>query len=190
MNERQIHGGMSMDYQWRYRSPLGGMTMAGSGEALTGLWFDGQKYFGSGLPERSPERETPVFVQTVRWLDQSFGGLIPEDAPPLCLNGTPFQRAVWRRLLGIPYGRTVTYGELARAVAADLKLPRMSAQAVGGAVGRNPVSLIVPCHRVVGRDGRLTGYAAGIERKIWLLEREGVALTEKGVAPEVLIKRL
>ena len=101
-----------MEYIYHYDSPLGGITIASDGDALTGLWFDGQKYFAEGLDREYEERALPVFEQTGRWLDQYFGGLIPEDVPPLRLNGTPFQRAVWRRLLGIPYGRTVTYGEL------------------------------------------------------------------------------
>lgn len=154
-----------MDYIQRYASPLGGLVLAGDGEALTGLWFEGQKYFGSTLGAEYEERTLPVLADTARWLDLYFGGGIPDFTPPLSLRGSAFQKAVWELLLTIPYGGTVSYGELARRLGS-------SARAVGSAVGRNPVSLIVPCHRVVGADGGLTGYAGGLERKKWLLEWE------------------
>lgn len=160
-----------MDYTYRYISPLGGITLASGGDALTGLWFDGQKYFGSTLNPGDPvhtEKRLPIFDCAVRWLEVYFGGGKPDFTPPLELRGTAFRRAVWEILLTVPYGQTVTYGE----IAAKLGTAKMSAQAVGGAVGHNPVSLIVPCHRVVGADGGLTGYAAGTHIKKRLLEME------------------
>lgn len=155
----------------RYESPLGGITLAGSGDALTGLWFDAQR------PAGSPGREgawLPVFDATFRWLDIYFSGKVPDFTPALDLAGTPFQREVWSLLLEIPYGCTVSYGEIAARVARRRGLRRMSSQAVGGAVGRNPVSLIVPCHRVIGADGSLVGYAGGLGLKSSLLRIEGV----------------
>ena len=150
------------------QSPLGGITMAGDGEALTGLWFDGQKFFGSTLSAGSAERFLPVFAETERWLDLYFSGRIPDFTPPLELRGTAFRRAVWEILLSIPYGRTVTYGEIAGRIAGR----HGAAQAVGGAVSHNPVSLIIPCHRVIGADGSMTGYAGGTDRKTCLLRIE------------------
>ena len=157
-----------MRYIHHYLSPLGGILLAADGEGLTGLWFEGQKYFARGLDAEHEEKALPVFSQAARWLDTYFAGKKPESAPPLRLSGTPFQRAVWERLLEIPYGGTETYGELAR----QCGLSGASARAVGSAVGRNPVSVIVPCHRVVGADGSLTGYAGGIGRKARLLALE------------------
>ena len=142
-----------MEYMHAYASPLGGITLASDGEALTGLWFDGQKYFGRGLSAAREER----------------------DLPPLRARGTPFQEMVWEILRAIPYGRTRTYGEIAAQIAQQTGRPRMSAQAVGSAVGRNPISLLIPCHRVVGANGSLTGYAGGVEKKRRLLLLEGVA---------------
>lgn len=160
------------DYTRYYDSPLGRMIMAGDGNALTGLWFDGQKHIPAVLPLECPERYLPVFEETARWLDLYFGGDIPDFTPALNLKGTAFRKAVWKILLAIPYGRTMTYGEIADRIAGETGGGRMSAQAVGGAVGHNPVSLIVPCHRVIGSDGRMTGYAGGIEKKIRLLRLE------------------
>ena len=155
-----------------YSSPLGNIVLASDGCALTGLWFEGQKFFGSTLSGEQEEKDLPVFGQTVRWLDLYFEGKQPDFTPELALKGTPFQKLIWDILLTIPYGRTVTYGELASAAAEKLGRSRMSAQAVGGAVGHNPVSIIVPCHRVMGADGSLTGYAGGTERKKALLSLE------------------
>lgn len=160
-----------------YDSPLGGITLASNGAELTGLWFDGQKYFGVSLPERCETRETPVFAQTARWLDIYFSEKAPDFTPPLSLEATPFRRAVWEILLTIPFGQTMTYGEIAKRIAREGGTSSMSAQAVGGAVGRNPISLIVPCHRVVGADGSLTGYAGGLDKKLWLLTLEKVDLS-------------
>ena len=156
----------------RYHSPLGSITLAGNGESLTGLWFDGQKYFPHKLILESLESELPIFTKTCNWLDIYFSGRIPDFIPPISLNTTPFRKAVYDILLTIPYGHTMTYGEIANILAEQKGIERMSAQAVGGAVGHNPVSIIIPCHRVVGADGSLTGYAGGLDRKIKLLKLE------------------
>ena len=161
-----------MDYLHHYRSPIGDITMASDGTSLTGLWFDGQKYFADTLAEEHEEREIPVFAQTDRWLSIYFDGKAPDQPPPVLLRGTPFRREVWEILQTIPFGQTMTYGRIADILARRHGLRSMSAQAVGGAVGHNPVSLIVPCHRVVGVDGALTGYAGGLDRKAWLLTLE------------------
>ncbi len=161
-----------MDYIWHYASPLGGITLSSDGAALTGLWFDGQKYFGASLSEERREEELPVFKQASSWLDVYFGGREPAFTPPLRMETTPFRRAVWEILLTIPYGRTMTYGQIADRLLEQTGR-RVSAQAVGGAVGHNDISLIIPCHRVVGADGSLTGYAGGVDRKWKLLTLEG-----------------
>ncbi len=161
-----------MKYIHHYSSPLGGITEASDGRALTGLWFDGQKYFGAGLSASAGEKMLSVFEQTDRWLDIYFSGREPDFTLPLSLNGSAFRKDIWRILLTIPYGQTTTYGKIAAVLAAKRGLPHMSAQAVGGAVGHNPVSLIVPCHRVTGSDGSLTGYAGGIDKKAELLKLE------------------
>lgn len=161
-----------MNYTHHYTSPLGGITLAGNSKALTGLWFDGQKYFGASLSKEYEERELPVFEQTDRWLDIYFSGKEPDFTPPIEMETTPFRKAVWRIMLEIPYGQTMTYGEIADKIARQKGLPSMSAQAVGGAVAHNAISLIIPCHRVIGTDGSLTGYAGGVEKKKWLLEME------------------
>lgn len=163
-----------MIYVNQYDSPFGGILLASNGEALSGLWFDGQKYFGDTLPEQYEEKELPVFLETKRWLDFYFQGKEPNYTPPLSFSATPFRRAVWEILLSIPYGRTMTYGEISQKIAKQYGVSRMSAQAVGGAVGHNPISIIVPCHRVVGTNGSLTGYAGGINKKIGLLTLEKV----------------
>lgn len=161
-----------MQYTAHYCSPLGGILLAADSQGLTGLWFDGQKYFRRGLASDSQEGETKALVQAKKWLDQYFAGTEPDFLPDLHLIGTPFQLSVWKLLRTIPYGHTTTYGALAEKLAENRGLPGMSAQAVGGAVGHNPISIIVPCHRVVGADGSLTGYAGGISRKISLLQLE------------------
>ncbi len=170
-----------MEYIHHYESPLGGMTAASDGEALTGLWFDGQKYFAAGLDPDHEEKMLPVFEQTGRWLDLYFSGEEPDFTPPLSMKTTPFRRAVWEILLTIPFGHTMTYGEIAAKIAEQKGLPGMSAQAVGGAVGHNAISLIIPCHRVVGADGSLTGYAGGldIKQKLLALEKADISLGYK-----------
>lgn len=161
-----------MIYTSKYTSPLGGILLAADEVGLRGLWFDGQKYFARDLPDERTERETTVLSEAKRWLDLYFGGQEPDFLPPLHPVGTPFRQTVWEILLRIPYGKTVTYGEISKQLAEKMGLERMSAQAVGGAVGHNKISIIIPCHRVVGSNGSLTGYAGGIDRKIKLLELE------------------
>ncbi len=162
-----------MVYTATWPSPLGPVVLRSDGDALTGLWFAGQANCPQ-LPESAPAADCPVFDPARRWLERYFSGRDPGFVPPLRLDGTEFQRAVWAILAAIPYGATRTYGDIAAQLARDRGLTRMSAQAVGGAVGRNPISLIVPCHRVVGASGALTGYAGGLERKEALLALEGV----------------
>lgn len=149
-----------------YKSPLGEMLMERDEKGLTGLCFEKA---GSEVTDNKTAYD---FKETEEWLDRYFSGKDPGELPRLNLSGTDFQMAVWKKLLEIPYGETRTYGSIASEIAAERGLDRMSAQAVGGAVGRNPISIIVPCHRVVGSDGSLTGYAGGIERKSFLLETE------------------
>ena len=156
-----------------YASPLGGMTMASEGEALVSLGFDGQRHFSAAFPPDAVEGKLPVFDMTARWLDIYFSGKEPGFMPPLKMQGTDFRQAVWKILLDIPYGKTMTYGEIAARLARERGLNAMSAQAVGGAVGHNPIAIIVPCHRVVGAAGKIVGYGGGIARKIALLEMEG-----------------
>ena len=161
-----------MQYTHYYNSPLGGITLASDGEALTGLWFDDQKYFGSTLSEKPEQKELPIFEQTDQWLNIYFGGNVPHFTPPLSLQASTFRQSVWEIMLKIPYGQTTTYGAIAKELAAQKRLEKMSAHAVGGAVSHNPISLIIPCHRVVGSNGSLTGYAGGIDRKVQLLTLE------------------
>ena len=161
-----------MTYTQHYDSPLGGILLAADDVGLTGLWFDGQKYFARGLSNERIAQETPILTEAKRWLDIYFTGKKPDFTPPLHPIGSAFRRSVWEILLQIPYGQTATYGEIARQLAKKQGLDRMSAQAVGGAVGHNEISIIIPCHRVVGADGSLTGYAGGIGKKETLLELE------------------
>lgn len=168
-----------MYYFTEYPSPLGTLTLAcGAAGSLTGLWIAGQKYFN--LPQDSvPKGELPVLVQAGRWLDRYFAGERPAISElPLAPDGSAFRQEVWRILCEIPYGETTTYQEISQKIAARRGLAHMSAQAVGGAVGHNPISIIIPCHRVVGTGGSLTGYAGGLEKKAWLLTHEGVNLKD------------
>lgn len=165
-----------MQYIGGYSSPLGGILLAAEDGGLVGLWFEGQKYFARTLDPDHAELPHPVLEEARRWLDLYFSGAEPDFTPPLRLTGTPFQQEVWTLLQAIPYGETVTYGQLARRLAERRGASRISARAVGGAVGRNPVSILVPCHRVVGSGGSLTGYAGGVERKRRLLRLEGVSI--------------
>ena len=170
-----------MTYIQHYDSPLGGILLAADEIGLTGLWFEGQKYFARDLSDVRIEQETPVLAEAKRWLDIYFTGKEPDFLPPLHPTGSEFRKAVWEILLQIPYGQTTTYGEIARQLAKKQGLARMSAQAVGGAVGHNEISIIIPCHRVVGSGGSLTGYAGGIAAKLRLLEHEGVELSRLSV---------
>lgn len=157
-----------MDYMRYFDSPLGRILLGSDGTFLTGLWFDGQEHYASTLGPVRKEAALPVFSEAECWLDLYFSGRNPGFTPALALHGTPFRKAVWEILLSVPYGKTVTYSGLTEL----LSLPRASARAVGGAVAHNPVSLVVPCHRVVGAGGSLTGYAGGLSRKAKLLEME------------------
>lgn len=146
--------------------------LAADETGLRGLWFDGQKYFARSLPAEHIEQNTPALTEAKRWLDIYFAGKEPDFTPPLHPAGSAFRQSVWEILLKIPYGQTITYGDIARQLAAKRGLANMSAQAVGGAVGHNEISVIIPCHRVVGANGSLTGYAGGIDKKIKLLKLE------------------
>lgn len=161
-----------MQYISHYSSPLGEMLLAADKAGLTGLWFEGQKYFARSLEQEHLEQVIPVLTQAKEWLDLYFSGKRPDFEVPLHLTGTDFQNEVWEILRAVPYGQTTTYGEIAKTLAARRGLAHMSAQAVGGAVGHNPISVMVPCHRVVGADGSLTGYAGGIDKKEALLRLE------------------
>ena len=175
-------------YCTTYSSPLGPVTLASDGEALVGLWLQGQKSVSDAASTELEQRDSlPVFQEGKDWLEAYFAGERP-DASQLALApaGSPFRQAVWRMLREIPYGATTTYGEITRKMAALTGKPGMAAQAVGGAVGHNPISLIIPCHRVIGAGGSLTGYAGGLAQKVWLLRHEGVDLggmTWPGVGP-------
>ena len=161
-----------MLYTSHYASPLGGMTLVSDGTALVGLYFDGQKYAAEGLDATRTQKNLPIFEEARRWLDVYFSGRKPDFTPPTAPAGTAFQQSVWEILRTIPYGQTVTYGAIARRIEQNTGC-RMSAQAVGGAVGCNPISILIPCHRVVGTNGSLTGYAGGIDKKERLLRWEG-----------------
>ena len=161
-------------------SPLGEITLVAHDSALVGLWIDNQKHYAQNLQlGRVDTQETPILTQTKSWLDAYFRGENPDPHRlPLDPSGSEFQLAVWRILATIPYGTLTTYGAIAKQIACEFHKPKMSAQAVGGAVGRNPISIIVPCHRVVGATGNLTGYAGGLDKKRFLLQLEGVDLTQ------------
>lgn len=164
-------------YVTKISSPVGPLLLASDGQALTGLWLEGQKYFAATLDDDTTEcLELPVFRQTAQWLDAYFKKAPLPVLPLLAPRGSAFRQAVWKLLLEIPYGQTTTYGELARR----LQENGVSAapQAVGGAVGHNPISIIIPCHRVLGAGGSLTGYAGGVETKRFLLELENTAMTK------------
>ncbi len=154
-----------MTFFLEYASPMGPIFLEAEEKGLTRLWFAGQSH-ASAPPEDRPSPGHPVLREAVRWLELYFSGQQPDFLPPLLLRGTAFQLKIWQQLLTVPYGSTAAYSELLSS--------RASAQAVGGAVGRNPIALIIPCHRIIGKDGSLTGYAGGLNRKIALLELEGL----------------
>lgn len=165
--------GMQYTYISNYLSPLGPLLLASDGTALTGLWFEDQRHLPPmKMLEKARPDSLPLFDATFEWLDRYFAGRDPGATPPLRPAGSPFQQAVWALLREIPYGKRTTYGILARELAGRQNRSTWSAQAVGGAVGRNPISILIPCHRVVGHNGSLTGYAGGIERKCRLLRLE------------------
>jgi len=159
-------------YTFISETPLGAIRAAADGAGLRGLWFIGQKYFPDGTETWLDTPDYPVFVSLKSWLKEYFAGKKPVTKVPLSPEGTDFQQAAWKLLLKIPYGKTTTYGDIASRLAPNGS--KGSAQAVGGAVGHNPISLLIPCHRVLGADGSLTGYAGGVDKKRALLELEGV----------------
>ena len=165
-----------MYYSTTCPSPLGMITLACHDGKLAGLWLEGQKYYGNSIPEKMIEKnDIPILGMTKKWLETYFAGGNPAISDlSLAPAGSEFRQGVWSILCDIPYGEVTTYGDIARQMAVKMGKSRMSSQAVGGAVGHNPISIIIPCHRVVGADGSLTGYAGGIAAKIKLLEREGV----------------
>ena len=170
-----------MVYILEYGSPLGTLHLASDGENLTGLWMEGQKYYAATIKgeETADGSNISVLKETARWLDEYFDGKKPSpDTLALSPEGSAFRQKVWKILLSIPYGETMTYMQIAKRLCKEEGLVSMSAQAVGGAVGHNPISIIIPCHRVLGSDGSLTGYAGGVEKKKYLLETEGVYVRE------------
>lgn len=169
-----------MIYTQNYTSPVGNLLLAESGGQLIGLWLQGQKYDKGSLREEMQDREdSEILCQARRWLDRYFAGEQPRISElSLAPSGSQFRQEVWKILCEIPYGEVTTYGKIAQELANRLHVSSMSAQAVGGAVAHNPISIIIPCHRVVGTQGSLTGYAGGIDKKIWLLQREGVDLSQ------------
>lgn len=166
---------IACSYTSTYASPLGQILLNTTDAKLTGLWFAEQKHFGSTLGAESVIEDKPIFSQVKTWLDAYFRGKIPKELPPLEFQGTPFQKLVWQELCTIPYGQTDTYAQIAKRVSQHLGR-RTSPRAVGSAIARNPISILVPCHRVIGTNGSLTGYAGGLERKVYLLKLEGVKL--------------
>lgn len=163
-----------MKYISKYKSPLGDITLASDGEKLTALWFDGQKYDRKGLSKNPLEKDLEIFEMTKKWLDLYFKGENPDFKIPISFEGSDFRKEVLEILQEIPYGKTMTYGEIGKILAQKRNKKSMSAQAVGGAVGHNPISIIIPCHRVLGKGGYATGYAGGIDKKLALLKLEGV----------------
>lgn len=161
-----------MIYTNYYNSPIGRITMASEGNTLIGLWFEGQRYFADSIKEECIEKDLDIFDDTSRWFDIYFSGKEPDFTPKILITGTPFRKSVAEIMLTIPYGKTMTYGEIANVIAKEKGIAKMSAQAVGGAVGHNSISIIIPCHRVVGTNGSLTGYAGGLDKKIQLLKLE------------------
>jgi len=159
-------------YCCHYSSPLGDIIIASDGEALTGLWFSDQKYACAGLEAPIEDASLPIFRQCRLWLDAYFSGATLPPLPPLSPKGTEFQKRVWKELTSVGYGQLDSYGEIAERVGCK------SARAVDTAIGRNTICILIPCHRIVGSKGKLTGYAGGIERKRWLLELEGIAVDQ------------
>lgn len=168
-----------MYYSAIYESPVGELTLCSDGESILGLWLEGQKYHGGTIPETMVPGDVGVFGEAREWLDDYFAGKQPAISRlPLAPIGSEFRQIVWRILTEIPHGAVTTYGEIGKQVARELGKDHMASLAVGGAVGHNPVSIIIPCHRVVGSDGSLTGYAGGLKKKIWLLEHEGLDMAK------------
>ena len=191
MSKKVVSVESKIAYISEYNSPLGTITVACDDEAIIGLWFNGQRHFGNILPSKTVEigenefrtltvggKARALLEEARRWMDVYFSGQEPDFLPPLRYDSTPFRKAVCDIMLTIPYGKTMTYGEIADMIATERGVEKMSAQAVGGAVGHNPISLMIPCHRVVGTNGSLTGYGGGIDRKVKLLELENADMTD------------
>lgn len=169
-----------MIYTSTYKSPIGNLLIASKDNKLVGLWMENQKYYLSNFKEEIVEIENlEILERTKKWLDRYFNGEKPKinelEISPI---GSEFRKSVWEILKSIPYGEVITYNDIAKELAKQKGIKKMSAQAVGGAVGHNPISIIIPCHRVVGTNGSLTGYAGGIKKKIYLLEHEKVNMDE------------
>ncbi|MFA9466728.1 MAG: methylated-DNA--[protein]-cysteine S-methyltransferase [Velocimicrobium sp.] len=167
-----------MEYIYRYHSKIGVLTLVSDGIALTGLWIKKGMYLEDSKVSEVDAKSLPVFKTTIKWLDDYFDGKEPGCMPPLKAEGTKFRKMVWDLLLEIPYGKVVTYGEIAKKIAKQMRREKMSAQAVGGAVGSNPISILIPCHRVVGINGNLTGYGGGLDVKEYLMEVEGMDMEQ------------
>lgn len=168
-------------YKTEYKSPLGNITVCcNEQENIVGLWFENQKHFANNINDKITENNNlKIFIKTKNWLDKYFAGNKPNIKEiPIEFIGTKFQKSVWKILYKIPYGKVITYGDIAKQIAKKKGIPKMSAQAIGGAVGHNPISVIVPCHRVIGKNGNLTGYAAGIDKKKKLLQIEKVDINQ------------
>lgn len=165
---------MISSYAVEYASPFGKITLASDGESLTGAWFEGQKYFGVGLSPKAARKSVKVIDLAKAWLDQYFAGQAPSVKIPLDPLGTPFQTTTWLKLTEIPYGQLTTYGAIARSLSPSLGIGWGAGRSIGATVGRNPIAIIIPCHRVIKADGTLSGYAAGPHIKRELLKLEGV----------------
>ena len=163
-----------MLYKTYYKSPIGNLILVSDGDNLVGLYMENQKYYLNGIKQELTSKDNlQVFENTKKWLDRYFAKEKPSIKEiPIAPKGGEFRQKVWKILCEIPYGQTITYGEIAKRIAKQMNKEKMSAQAVGNAVGHNPISIIIPCHRVIGKNGSLTGYAGGIERKKMLLELE------------------
>lgn len=161
-----------MNYVCMIPSPVGRLTVASDGLNVTGLWLEGQKYYAATLEESTVEQEIPVFYDVKHWLDTYFKGKQPDFSVPLAPAGSDFRKSVWKILCDIPYGKVTTYGSIAKQLEKESNGKQVSARAVGGAVGHNPISILIPCHRVVGSNNSLTGYAGGIDKKVQLLKLE------------------
>jgi methylated-DNA-[protein]-cysteine S-methyltransferase len=175
-----------MEYICKIKSPVGALTVSSDGKNICGLWIGGQKYFAKTLGNDVVEQNLPVFENLRKWLDIYFSGKEPDFMPPLMPKGSPFQNSIWNKLCKIPYGKTTSYGELAQQFELENKDRHTSPRAIGGAVGHNPISILIPCHRVLGKNGSLTGYAGGLAAKIKLLNLEGIAIP--GHSPASMIK--
>ncbi|MDR2806409.1 MAG: methylated-DNA--[protein]-cysteine S-methyltransferase [Dysgonamonadaceae bacterium] len=167
-----------MEYIHNVKSPVGMLTVSSDGKNITGLWIENQKYFAKTLSKNVVEQNLPIFENIQKWLDIYFSGKEPDFMPPLMPDGSAFQTSVWNILRKIPYGQTATYGEIAKRFELENKNSHTSARAIGAAVGHNPISILIPCHRVIGKNGDLTGYAAGVGAKFKLLQLEGVKISD------------